>query len=87
MKDVLYLEEEMRNLEIFTEKRMELIRAVMHKHPKSIRRLAIVLDRDIKNVFDDLRLLQQAKLVEFVKEGRCKRPVVRKKIIVIKLDG
>ncbi|HDQ60007.1 MAG TPA: hypothetical protein ENN30_02330 [Candidatus Woesearchaeota archaeon] len=86
MEDVLYLEREMRNLDIFTEKRMEVLKIVRHEHPKSIRKLAEHLDRDIKNVFEDLMLLKKARLIEFVKEGRCKRPVVRKKIIVIRLE-
>ena len=85
MKDILYLEKEMRNLEIFTEKRMQILHAIMEEHPKSIRGLAERLDRDIKNVFEDLRLLQKANIIDFIKEGRCKRPVVKKRIIIIRL--
>lgn len=41
-----------------------------------MRELAEVVDRDIKNVSQNLNELEQLGLVEFVNEGRTKRPVV-----------
>jgi len=85
IKDILYIEREMRKFDIFTEKRMEVLRAIMERHPKSIRMLADMLERDIKNVFEDLQILRNMDLIDFVKEGKCKRPVVKKRIIIINL--
>ena len=48
---------EIRKLEMLTEKRIELIDAIMKYNPCSIRELAEEIDRDIKNVFNDLRIL------------------------------
>ena len=61
--------------DVFTQKRLELIKEIMSSHPTSIRDLARLLDRNIKNVFDDLQLLNERNIVDFVKEGRRKMPV------------
>ncbi len=72
-------------LEIFTRKRIQLIREIMNQEPKSIRDLAIKVERDIKNVFEDLRLLHNFNIIDFEVRGRCKVPVVRKKMIIFRL--
>jgi len=70
--------------DVFTRKRMELVRAIMSESPRSIRDLAERVERDIKNVFNDLKLLQNCNIVEFEQKGRCKRPVVKRKTIIFK---
>jgi len=73
--------------EVFTKKRVELIRTIMDDQPKSIRALSIKVERDIKNVFDDLKLLHNFNIVEFEKNGKCKQPVVKKKTIIFNFSG
>lgn len=68
--------------EIFTQKRMQLIRALMGSAPSSIRDLAKMLERDVKNVFGDLKLLNSRGLVDFKVEGKCKKPVLKKEVII-----
>lgn len=72
-------------IEMLTQKRLELIRAIARYEPESIRELANILHRDIKNVFEDLMLLMKLDLVDFICEGRRKKPIVKKKVIVIRL--
>ena len=72
----------MQMFEALTKKRIELIRAVMQNQPGSIRELATIVDRDVKNVFDDLKILKKMRIVTLVKKGRCSKPRIRKKIIV-----
>ncbi len=76
---------EIKTLEQLTEKRLLLLKAIMENEPCSIRELAEEIDRDIKNVFNDLKILHELDLVDFVNEGRRKRPVVKKRTIIIKL--
>lgn len=85
-EDILFMEKQFQRFEALTGKRMELIRVIMHRHPGSIRELAEFLHRDVKNVFDDLRLLDNVGVIKFVRIGRRKRPVIRRKIIVISLE-
>ena len=68
--------------EVFTQKRMELIRAIRSNQPSSIRALAKIVDRDIKNVFNDLQMLNEKNMIDFVNQGRSKKPVVKKHTIV-----
>ena len=76
---------EIQALEQLTEKRLMLLKAIMENEPCSIRELAEEINRDIKNVFNDLKVLHELELVDFVNEGRRKRPIVKKKTIIIKL--
>lgn len=76
----------MKLFEALTQKRMELIKAVIERQPHSIRELASVVDRDVKNVFEDLKLLNKMRIVRLVRIGRCVRPKVRKKVIIINLS-
>ena len=49
---------------VLTPKRLELLKAVHDHRPESIRALAIVAGRNVKNVTDDLSLLVSLGLVE-----------------------
>jgi len=53
-----------------TPKRLEIVDEIK-KHPgKSIKELAENLDRDYKNVYDDIRALAQFDLVQLMKSGK-----------------
>lgn len=73
--------------EVFTKKRMELVRSIMSNQPQSIRELANNVDRDVKNVFDDLKILQNVNIINFQDCGNCKKPVVSKKTIIFSLSN
>ena len=88
MKDMersLFFDSKDDMFDIFTEKRMEMVREIFSNKPSSIRELAENLDRDIKNVHDDLGILSKHHIISFEVMGRKKRPLVKKDIIVIKL--
>ena len=61
--DVLSLsEDEYRNL--FSKKRLDIIKALRHKKFISIYELAKELDRSYKNVYDDINLLLELDVIE-----------------------
>jgi predicted transcriptional regulator len=61
---------------VFTDSTLALLRALNVHEPASIREAARLVDRDKKNVYDQLRGLAAYDVVEFVEEGNAKRPVV-----------
>ena len=61
---------------ILTEKRIELIQFLMDNDVGSIGDLAENLDRGLKEVGEDLNLLEEYNIVRIEKDGRAKRPSV-----------
>ena len=61
---------------VFTDSTLALLRALNVHEPASIREAARLVDRDKKNVHDQLRKLAAHGIIEFVEEGNAKRPVV-----------
>ena len=60
-----------------TPRRMELLE-YLSAHPlDSIKDLAEILERDYKNVYDDVLALEKFGLIEFIKEGKNKCPVTK----------
>lgn len=55
---------------------VELLRTIAREEPASIRETARLVDRDIKQVYDNLIDLEEMNLVRFHPDGRSKRPVV-----------
>lgn len=55
-----------------TEKRLEMLHVIKERHPSSVYELADFLDRNIKNVTNDLEYLKEIGLVE-VKRSKEKR--------------
>jgi predicted transcriptional regulator len=66
--------EEIRKL--LTEKRLELMKQIMEEEPESITQLSENLGRDMKEVHNDLKLLEKNKIVFFEEDGRKKKPVI-----------
>jgi predicted transcriptional regulator len=85
-EDMIFIERHMQMFEALTQKRMEMVRTIREQQPGSIRELANILERDVKNVFDDVQLLNRMHIIRLVRTGRCMRPVIKKKIIVISLE-
>lgn len=62
---------------VFSSTNIALLRAIRKHEPSSMRAAADLVDRDIKEVHRNLTELAALNVVEFVEEGRSKRPVVR----------
>lgn len=60
----------------FTPRRLELIEAIRGEDPASINETARVVDRDVKNVHEELSRLAQLGIIYYVNEGQRKRPIV-----------
>lgn len=55
---------------------VELLRTIARETPASIRETARLVDRDVRQVHDNLNELERLNLVRFETDGRAKRPVV-----------
>jgi len=55
---------------------VELLRTITREEPESIREAARLVDRDVRQVHDNLWELGQLGVVEFDRGGRAHRPVV-----------
>jgi hypothetical protein len=66
--------------EIFTyltPRRMELLEYLKTNSIESIKDLAEILERDYKNVYDDVMALNKFELIEFIKEGKNRSPITK----------
>ena len=54
-----------------------LIDAIVSEQPESMRQAADAVDRDYKEVHRNLKELEALGVVEFVQDGRNKKPVLR----------
>src|SRR4051794_40825677 len=70
---------------VITGARLELLNAIRHRKPKSIQELARMVDRDFKNVYQDVKLLAQFGLIELLEIGprRSASPVAKFSEIVL----
>jgi predicted transcriptional regulator len=58
-----------------TRERLALLHTIRSRHPGSLYELAKMVDRDFKNVQEDIRILERHGLVRITKEPRGKRKV------------
>lgn len=58
----------------FNERTLELLRTIAEQKPESIRATARLVDRDVKNVHEELTRLEALGVIGFVEESRSKRP-------------
>jgi predicted transcriptional regulator len=58
-----------------TRERLALLRAIRSHHPGSIYELAKIVDRDLKNVQEDIRILERHGLVKITKRPRGTRKI------------
>jgi predicted transcriptional regulator len=72
-------------LETLTPRTLELIEAIRRDEPASINEAARVVNRDVKNVHEELSRLAQLGIVYFEEDGQRKRPVVWFDELVINL--
>ena len=70
---------------VLTEKRLEVLKTIKDKHPDSIYRLAKMLDRDLKNVIQDVEYLHNIGLVELEETEEKKIPKVKYEKILLEI--
>lgn len=61
--------------EVFNERTYTLLRVIREENPKSIRETARLVDRDKKNVHEELTTLAALGIIRFEDDGRSKKPV------------
>lgn len=61
---------------LLSPKNVELLRIIARERPTSIRETARLVDRDVRQVHDNLGGLERLNLIYFETDGRAKRPVV-----------
>lgn len=71
--------------ETFNPRTMQLLETVSESEPDSIRDTARLVDRDVKNVHEELSELERLGVIRFEQDGRAKRPVFPYEEIVISL--
>ena len=62
--------------QVFTPRAIDLLQTIAQKEPASIREAARLVDRDIKQVSENLDRLEEYSVIEFVENGKAKQPVV-----------
>ena len=72
-------------MKTLTPRVLDLIEAIRWEEPASINETARVVDRDVKNVHEELSRLAQLGIVFFEEDGQSKRPVVWFDELVINL--
>jgi predicted transcriptional regulator len=83
---VVNFQDETRIQRVLTPRRLELIRSLMEAPADSIRDLADRLDRDIRQVHDDVQLLNEYRIVQFEEEGGAKKPFVPYETVTIEVE-
>lgn len=71
---------------VLTPRRLELVRSLMDAPAESIRSLADRLDRDVRQVHDDLQLLNEYRIVHFEEEDGAKKPFVPYRTVKIEVE-
>jgi len=73
-------------METLTPRVLDLIEAIRREEPASINETARVVDRDVKNVHEELSRLAQLGIIFFEEDGQRKRPIVWFEQLVINLS-
>lgn len=71
--------------QVFTKKRLELIRLIENKKPKNASKLSELAQRRLSAVLRDLELLEKSHIVELEKKGKNIVPRVTKEILILPL--
>ena len=72
-------------METLTPRVLDLIEAIRREEPASINETARVVDRDVKNVHEELSRLAQLGIIFFEEDSQSKRPIVWFDELVISL--
>ena len=74
--NILSLPNERALARVLSEANVELVRAIAQHRPESIREVARIVGRDVKDVHQNLTELEHYGLIEFEDLGQSKRPFV-----------
>lgn len=86
MPHVLNFQDASRLQRILTPRRLQVVRSLMDAPAESMRDLADRLDRDVRQVHDDLQLLSEYRIVHFREEGGAKKPYVPYDTVKIEVE-
>lgn len=70
---------------ILTPGRMDLVRTIREKKPKSVGELAKSVKRPVQSISRDLNVLENYGLLSLVQVGRVKKPEIEKDVLMIPL--
>lgn len=70
---------------LFTERRIELVKTITNKRPRSVNGLAKLLKRHQEAVSRDLKYLENIGVVKIEQNGKNRTPSINKKLIVTPL--
>jgi len=70
---------------IFTERRIELIKTITARQPKSVNELAKSLKRHQEAISRDLKYLENMGVVKIETKGKKRMPLINKKLIITPL--
>ena len=73
--------------EVFTKKRLELIKLIDEFRPASVLELASIAKRTKQAVSRDLKLLEGHRIIKFNKVGKTAVPIIMKRAIYFPLKG
>lgn len=71
---------------LLTEKRQEMIEEVMENPPGSIRELAENLDRGLREVHEDVKLMENYGIIQIEEDGNTKKPRIPYERVHIEID-
>lgn len=71
--------------ETFNSQTMHLFETIAEEEPASIRETARLVERDVKNVHQELTELERLGLIQFEQDGRAKRPIFPYEEVIISL--
>jgi len=71
---------------VLTPRRLELIERLLEQPAESIRSLADRLDRDVRQVHDDVQLLGEYRIVHLREESGAKQPFVPYETVTIEVE-
>ncbi|MBI2598572.1 MAG: hypothetical protein HYW50_05265 [Candidatus Diapherotrites archaeon] len=71
--------------QIFTKKRLELVRLIQSKKPKNATGLSEITGRQLSAVMRDLELLEKLHVIELEKNGKNIVPRVTKELLILPL--
>ena len=71
--------------QVFTKKRLELVRLIQNKKPSNATKLSELAGRRLSAVMRDLDLLEKFHVIELEKNGKNIKPTVKSEILVLPL--
>lgn len=72
--------------QVLTPRRLELVGRLLEEPAESIRALAEGLDRDVRQVHDDVQVLGEYRIVHLREAGRAKQPFVPYETVTIEVE-